>query len=68
MYTALAEERVLAACPEVLECTVVAVGEPGEVRTVILLTLHDGGEPEPDLVAQVTAALEPAVAATVAAF
>ncbi|MEU7752345.1 class I adenylate-forming enzyme family protein [Micromonospora sp. NPDC049171] len=66
VYTALAEERILASCPEVLECTVVAVGEPGEVRTVILLTLRDGGAPDPDLVAKVTAALEPAVAATVA--
>jgi acyl-coenzyme A synthetase/AMP-(fatty) acid ligase len=65
LYTAMSEERVLAACPAVADCTVVArrVGE--QVVTDVLLQLAAGADPEPDRTAEVLAALDEAVARTV---
>ncbi|PYC78846.1 AMP-dependent synthetase [Streptomyces tateyamensis] len=65
LYTALSEERVLAACPEVADCTVVARRVDEQVVTDILLQLAAGADPAVDRTAEVVAALEPAVARTV---
>jgi acyl-coenzyme A synthetase/AMP-(fatty) acid ligase len=65
LYTAASEERVLAACPDVLDCTLVAVREDGRVVTDVLLQLEAGADPGADRGEQVRAALEPTVAATV---
>ncbi len=65
LYTAMSEERVLADCPEVLDCTVVAVRDGDQVVTDVLLQLTAGADPDTDRTEQVTAALEEAVAATV---
>ncbi|MBA0052648.1 long-chain fatty acid--CoA ligase [Streptomyces sp. AJS327] len=76
LFTMMAEERVLAACPAVRECTVVAVreekpeaesgdGPRPEVTTSVLLMLADGADRDADRTAEVLAALEPHVAATV---
>jgi acyl-coenzyme A synthetase/AMP-(fatty) acid ligase len=69
LFTAMSEEKVLAACPDVLDCTVVAVRDGDQVVTDILLRLiKDAGrgeEPDAKRGAQVTAALDPYVAATV---
>jgi len=65
LFTAMSEERVLAACPEVLDCTVVAVREGDRVVTDVLLRLHTGADPDTDRSKEVTAALEPDTAATV---
>ena len=65
LFTAMSEERVLAACPEVLDCTVVAVREGDRVVTDVLLRLHTGADPGTDRTKEVTAALEPDTAATV---
>lgn len=43
LYTALSEERILARCPDVRDCTVVAAAEDdGRVVTDVLLLLHTG--------------------------
>ncbi len=65
LYTAASEERILARCPDVLDCTVVAVRDGDRVVTDVLLQLEAGADPAPDRSPQVRAALDPAVAATV---
>jgi acyl-coenzyme A synthetase/AMP-(fatty) acid ligase len=65
LFTAMSEERVLAACPDVLDCTVVAARDGERVVTDVLLRLHTGADPAFDLTKEVTAALDPATAATV---
>ncbi|MFE0463582.1 class I adenylate-forming enzyme family protein [Kitasatospora sp. NPDC058965] len=65
LYTAMSEERVLAACPEVADCTVVARRDGDQVVTEVLLQLAAGADPAVDRTAEVVAALEPAVAPTV---
>ena len=65
LFTAMSEERVLAACPDVLDCTVVAARDGERVVTDVLLRLHSGADPDADRAKEVTAALEPATAATV---
>jgi acyl-coenzyme A synthetase/AMP-(fatty) acid ligase len=66
LYTALSEERILAACADILDCTVVAVAdESGNVTTDVLLTLARGADPAVDHTDAVLSALGPAVAATV---
>lgn len=62
LYTALSEERILAANPAVRDCTVVAVTADGRVVTDILVLLADGGTLDAEAVKH---ALEPHVAATV---
>ncbi|MEU3456914.1 class I adenylate-forming enzyme family protein [Micromonospora sp. NPDC006766] len=63
-FTALSEERVLAACPDVTDCTVVIVKENGAVVTDVLLELAAGADPAQDRSARVRAALGPDVGAT----
>ncbi|MFJ8044004.1 class I adenylate-forming enzyme family protein [Kitasatospora sp. NPDC096147] len=65
LYTALSEERVLAAVPDVLDCTVVAVKDGDRVVTDVLLQLVAGADPEADRTKEVTAALDEHTAATV---
>jgi acyl-coenzyme A synthetase/AMP-(fatty) acid ligase len=75
LYTALSEERILVACPDVRDCTVVAGRdgpakdgpakdggeEDGRVVTDVLLALAAGADPGTDRTAAVRAALgEPA--------
>lgn len=65
LYTAAAEERILVRCPDVLDCTVVAVPDGGGVVTDVLLQLDRGADASLDRTAQVRAALDERVAATV---
>jgi acyl-coenzyme A synthetase/AMP-(fatty) acid ligase len=65
LYTALAEEQVLAACPDVADCTVVAVAGPAGPTADVLLQLAAGADPDRDRAAEVRAALDPPVAAVV---
>jgi len=65
-YTALSEERVQAACPEVLDCTVVISREDGQVATEVYLELGQGVGYEPaELTERVKKALGEQTAATV---
>lgn len=65
LFTAMSEERVLAACPDVTDCTVVAVRDGERVVTDVLLLLSDGADPAADRTKDVVAALDEAAAATV---
>jgi acyl-CoA synthetase (AMP-forming)/AMP-acid ligase II len=65
LYTAMSEERILKECPEVRDCTIVAVTVDGQVVTDVLLQLTADADPAVDRTAEVRAALEPHVAATV---
>lgn len=65
LYTAQAEEQVLAACPDVFDCTVVAVRRGGKAVTDVLLQLTPEADPAADRTARVLGALAPHVAATV---
>ncbi|WP_051338496.1 class I adenylate-forming enzyme family protein [Streptomyces flavidovirens] len=65
LYTMLCEEQVLANCADVLECTVVAVRTDEKVVTSVLLFLDPKADQDADRTAEVLAALEPHVAATV---
>jgi len=65
IYTALSEERVLAAMPEVIDCTVVIVAEDGPenrpVTTDVLLELDPDADPSVDRTERVRTAIgEPA--------
>jgi acyl-coenzyme A synthetase/AMP-(fatty) acid ligase len=65
-YTALAEERIQASCPEVLDCTVVIRRNGDAVVSDVLLVLAPGIEADQAALAErVRAALDPATAATV---
>ncbi|WP_329181996.1 AMP-binding protein [Streptomyces sp. NBC_01477] len=64
LYAAMSEERVLAACPEVHDCTVVSDRVHGEVVTDVLLALHAGADRRTDRTGAVRAALTSAAAAT----
>ena len=65
-YTALSEERIQAACPQVLDCTVVINRIGDQVVSDVLLDLDPAWEPDLDeLAKQVRSALDPATAATV---
>ncbi len=64
LYTAMSEERILARCPDVRDCTVVAVSEDGRVVTDVLLLLAPAADPDVDRTAAVCAALDDRVAAT----
>lgn len=61
IYTALSEERVLAAMPEVIDCTAVIVSDDGDVVTDFLLELDPDADPEIDRFDRVRTAIgEPA--------
>jgi 3-aminoavenalumate diazotase len=64
LYTAMTEERILAACPDVRDCTVVAGTSDGDVVTDVLLLLKVGADAEADRTGPVRTALGPAAAAT----
>lgn len=67
LYTAMSEERILAACPDVHDCTVVSAvvgGDAGRVVTDVLLALHAGADPDLDRTPAVRGALTGAAAAT----
>ncbi|MGN9810280.1 class I adenylate-forming enzyme family protein [Micromonospora sp. BQ11] len=63
-YTALSEERILAACPDVTDCTVVIVREGDAVVTDVLLELAAGADSTEDRTERVRAALGADVGAT----
>ncbi|TDB77404.1 class I adenylate-forming enzyme family protein [Micromonospora sp. KC723] len=63
-YTALSEERILAACPDVTDCTVVMVAGGDGVVTDVLLELAAGADPDTDRTDAVRAALGDDVGAT----
>lgn len=63
-FTALSEERILAACPDVVDCTAVIVREPAGVVTDVLLELAAGADPAEDRTERIRAALGPDVGAT----
>ena len=67
LFTAMSEERVLAACPDVLDCTVVAVRDGDAVVTDVLLQLAEGADrtQDDDRAKLVIAALDDHVAATI---
>jgi acyl-CoA synthetase (AMP-forming)/AMP-acid ligase II len=64
IYTSASEERILARCPDVLDCTIVAVREGDTVHSDVLLQLEAGADPATDRTGEVRAALEDHVAAT----
>jgi acyl-coenzyme A synthetase/AMP-(fatty) acid ligase len=65
-YTALSEERIQAACPQVLDCTVVISRLGDQVVTDVLLTLDPSADRDlAGLTEQVLTAVGPATAATV---
>jgi acyl-coenzyme A synthetase/AMP-(fatty) acid ligase len=64
LYTALSEERILARCPDVRDCTVVAADHTGTVVTDVLLMLRPDADPDADREAAVREALGAPVAAT----
>jgi len=65
-YTALAEERIQAACPQVADCTVVIRRTEDGVVSDVLLDVDPAANADLDqLSAAVRAALDPATAATV---
>lgn len=65
LYTAMTEERVLAGCPDVADCTVVATVEDGRAVADVLLQLRPGADPAIDRAGQVRAALDERDAASV---
>ncbi|MFY1674520.1 class I adenylate-forming enzyme family protein [Plantactinospora sp. WMMB334] len=64
LYTAMTEERILVACPELRDCTVVAGREGDRAVTDVLLMLESDADPAADRTEAVRAALGPAAAAT----
>jgi acyl-coenzyme A synthetase/AMP-(fatty) acid ligase len=64
LYTAMSEERILRANPDVRDCTVVSASSDAGVVTDVLLILHDGADPELDRTEAIRAALSEAAAAT----
>lgn len=64
LYTALSEERILARCPDVRDCTVVAGPRDGQVVTDVLLMLEAGADPDADRGPAIREALGVPAAAT----
>jgi acyl-coenzyme A synthetase/AMP-(fatty) acid ligase len=64
LYTGMSEEKILRACPDVRDCTVVSARAGDRVVTDVLLSLHTGADPTVDHTETVRAALTPAAAAT----
>jgi len=64
LYTAMSEERILARCPDIRDCTVVAIRHGDRVVTDVLLLLAGDADPDADRTGAVRAALTGPVAAT----
>jgi acyl-coenzyme A synthetase/AMP-(fatty) acid ligase len=64
LYTAMSEERILRACPDVRDCTVVSASVDGQVVTDVLLSLHRDADPDADRTAPIRTALGGPAAAT----
>jgi acyl-coenzyme A synthetase/AMP-(fatty) acid ligase len=64
LYTAMSEERILAGCPDVRDCTLVAARAGSSVVTDVLLQLAAGADPDVDRTESVRACLTAPVAAT----
>src|SRR5260370_30865179 len=64
LYTAMSEERILASCPDVRDCTVVAGRADGKVVTDVLLLLGPDADARADRTDAVKEALGPDAAAT----
>ncbi|WP_412542469.1 class I adenylate-forming enzyme family protein [Longispora sp. K20-0274] len=64
LHTSMSEERILAACPEVHDCTVVAVREGDSVVTDVLVVLAADADPDADRLDRVRAALGERVGGT----
>ena len=67
LYTALAEERILASCAQVRDCTVVAGHRDGAVVTDLLLMLEPGADDDADHGAARDAMIREALGGPVAA-
>ena len=65
LYTSMSEERILAALPEVLDCTVIIVQEDGRFLTDVLLELSPDADPAADRTEPVRRAVGEEVAATI---
>ncbi|MFC7484505.1 class I adenylate-forming enzyme family protein [Luedemannella flava] len=65
LYTAMSEERILRTCPDIRDCTLVAVRVDGRVVTDVLVQLDAKADPSVDRTDEVRAALTGPVAATV---
>jgi len=65
LYTALTEERILARCPDVRDCTVVAHRIGDEVVTDVLLMLARDADPDVDRTQMIREAIGGRVAQTV---
>jgi len=63
-YTALSEERILAACKDILDCTVVIVPEDGQIVTDVLLELAPDADPDTDRTEVIRTALGERVGGT----
>jgi acyl-coenzyme A synthetase/AMP-(fatty) acid ligase len=64
LYTALSEESILRACPDVRDCTILAArSEDGSLRTEVLLVLAPDADPALDRNAEVRTALGEVAAA-----
>jgi acyl-CoA synthetase (AMP-forming)/AMP-acid ligase II len=64
LYTAMSEERILKACPDVRDCTIVAAPSDDGVFTDVLLSLHTWADSSVDRTDAIRAALSSAAAAT----
>jgi acyl-coenzyme A synthetase/AMP-(fatty) acid ligase len=64
LYTAMSEERILVRCPDVRDCTVVAVREGGRVVSDVLLLLAPGADPSVSREPAIREALGEAAGAT----
>ncbi|ADB35071.1 AMP-dependent synthetase and ligase [Kribbella flavida DSM 17836] len=65
LYTSLSEERILAALPEVLDCTVIVVPDNGSYLTDVLLELAPDADPALDRTDRIHQAVGAEVAATI---
>ncbi|MDG4764618.1 class I adenylate-forming enzyme family protein [Solwaraspora sp. WMMD406] len=63
-YTALSEERILASCPDIVDCTVVILREGDAVVTDVLVELAAGADATEDRTERVRVALGADVGAT----
>ena len=64
LYTAMSEEQILRAVPDVRDCTIVSFKTDAGVVSDVLLSLHESADPDADHTEAVRAALTPAAAAT----